>query len=195
MKNAVGALALALCVSTVSGAALAEERGSWTLLPAEEAGEVHLTVMQRQARGMSHSGSHWPVSAFQGLDLATRERHDVTFSIVRDAGRFDCEGYLADGEGAGVFRFTPDPDFAAAMRGEGFSGIDEDEQFTMALHDVSLEFARQMKSENLAGLDTDNLVAFRIFGVSPEYISALQARGLKDLTAEKLIALRIHGID
>ena len=193
MKKIIAALAPVLCVWTMSTAFAAEE-GSWTLMPAEEAGKVHLTVIQRHERGMSHSGSEWPVSALQGLDLTTRARHDVTFTIARDAGRFDCEGYLTDGEGAGVFRFTPDPSFVGAMRDLGFGGIDEDEQFAMALHDVSLDFARQMQSENLTEMDSDKLIAFRIFDVSQEFIREMRREGLTATDADELVAFRIHGV-
>src|SRR5262245_38467872 len=160
MSKIVRILLPVLCVLTMSTAVLGQERtGSWTMLPADEAGKVHFTVVQRHERGTTHNGTDWPVSAFQGLDLATRARHDVTFTIARDAGRFDGEGYLEDGEGAGVLKFTPDPKFVRAMSDVGFGGIDDDEQFAMALHDVSLEFARQIKSENLRGMDSDKLIA------------------------------------
>jgi hypothetical protein len=194
MKTISVILACVLCVFTMSTAAFAAEEGSWTLLPADEAGKVHFTVLQRRARGTSQSGSDWPVSAFQGLDLATRARHDVAFALVSDAGRLDCEGYLADGEGVGTFRFTPDPSFVPAMRDLGFGGIDEDEQFAMALHDVSLEFARQMKGENLTEMDGDKLIAFRIFGVSQELIRDLRREGLTATNADELVAFRIHGV-
>ena len=160
MKKVSATFASVLLAWAMSPMAFAAEEGSWTLMPAEEAGKVHFTVLQRHERGTSHSGSDWPVAAFQGLDLATRARHDVMFALERDAGRFDCEGYLDEGKGAGVFRFTPDPTFVRAMSDLGFGGIDEDEQFAMALHDVSLDFARQMKGENLAEMDADKLIAF-----------------------------------
>src|SRR5688572_5169974 len=114
MRKITGFCALLFCAWTLS--ATAQERsGSWTMMPAEEAGQVRFAIFQRHERGTSHSESDWPVSAFEGLDLATRARHDVTFAIVRDAGRFDGEGYLEEREGAGVYRFTPDPGFARAM--------------------------------------------------------------------------------
>jgi hypothetical protein len=194
MKNIIGTLALVLSTWTMSTAAIAAEEGSWTLMRAEEPGKVHFSVIQRHLGGISRSGSDWPVDAFEGLDLATRARHDVVFTIARDAGRFDCEGYVAEGEGAGVSRFTPDPTFARAMRDLGFAGIDDDEQFAMALHDVSLEFARQMKGENLAGLETDKLIAFRIFNVSQQFIRELRAAGLAATDADGLVAFRVHGV-
>jgi hypothetical protein len=191
--NKISAILAFVLYASVSTAALAQQ-GSWTLMPTDEAGRMHFTVMQRRERGMSHSGSDWPVSAFEGLDLATRARHDVTFTITRDAGRFECEGYLANGEGAGTFTFTPDPAFVRSMSDLGFGGIDEDEQFAMALHDVSLDFARQMQRENLAEMDTDKLVAFRIFDVSQEFIREIRREGLTATDADELVAFRIHGV-
>ena len=194
MKKIIGILAAGLCAWTTSTVAFAAQEGSWTLMPADEAGMVHFTVIQRQQRGTSHSGSDWPVSAFQGLDLTTRARHDVMFAIARDAGRFDCEGYLANGEGAGTFRFTPDPAFARAMSDLGFGGINEDEQFGMAMHDVSLDFARQIKGENLEGMESDKLIAFRIFDVSQQFIREMRQAGLTATDADELVAFRVHGV-
>ena len=194
MRKIIGILALALCTLTIDAAAFAAEEGSWTLMPADEPGMVHFTVIQRRERGTSQSGSEWPVDAFRGLDLATEARHDVAFTITRDAGRFDCEGYLTDGRGAGTFTFTPDATFARTMGELGFGGIDDDEQLAMALHDVSLDFARQMQGENIAELDADKLVALRIFDVSQEFIRELRSAGLAATDADELVAFRIHGV-
>ena len=196
MRKIIAMLTPVLCVWTMSTAAFAQElTGSWTMMPADEPGMVHFTVLRRHERGGTmHSGSDWPVSAFEGLDLATSARHDVTFTVARDAGRLDCDGYLADGEGAGLFRFTPDPSFVRAMSDLGFGGIDEDEQFSMAVHNVSLDFARQINSEILTGMETDKLIAFRIFDVSPQFIRDLRQEGLTAREADTLVAYRIHGV-
>jgi hypothetical protein len=93
------------------------------------------------------------------VDLAARGKRDVQFTITRDAGRFDCEGYMNNGVGAGVFLFTADANYSKAMRDLGFGGIDDYKQFAMATVDVTAEFARQMKAEKLDGLDTDKLIA------------------------------------
>jgi hypothetical protein len=196
MRKIIEILTAVLCVWTMSAAASAQElTGSWTMMPAEEPGMVHFTVLRRhEGGGTLHSGRDWPVSAFRGLDLATRARHDVTFTVARDAGRLDCDGYLTDGEGAGLFRFTPDPGYVRAMSDLGFGGIDEEEQFSMAVHDVSLDFARQIDGENLTGMDTDKLIAFRIFAVSPQFIRDLRQEGLTARDADTLVAYRIHGV-
>ena len=44
----------------MSTAAFAAEEGSWTLMPAEEAGKVHFTVLQRHERGIRTAGPTGP---------------------------------------------------------------------------------------------------------------------------------------
>ena len=169
-------------------------RGNWSIAPAKQAGMVKFGVSHRGDDGQSDNESDWPVSALQGIDLTTSGKHDVRFTINREAGRIDAEGFVKDGEGAGIFGFTPDPNYVPAMAKLGFGGIDSHMQFAMAIHDVTTEFARIMKAENLSGLDTDKLIAFRIFDVSPQYIRELRAEGLPAREADTLIAFRVHEV-
>ncbi len=196
MKKVETLLAAAICAWMLNAAVFAagEFKGNWTLMPSKEAGKVQFGLFHRHDGGNSHSENDWPVSAFQGLDLATRARHDVKFTIARDAGRFDCDGYLTEGEGAGIFRFTHNAQFARAMSDLGFDGIDENKQFAMAVHDVTLEFARTMKAEKLSGFDTEKLIAFRIFDVNPQFIREMRAEGLAATDSDSLIAFRVHGV-
>lgn len=196
MKKVETLVALAICAWMLNTAVFAagELKGNWILMPSKEAGKVQLGLFHRHDGGNSHSENDWPMSALQGLDLSTRARHDVKFTIARDAGRFDCDGYLTEGEGAGVFRFTPDPQFARAMSDLGFDGIDENKQFAMAVHDVTLEFAKTMKAEKLSDFDTEKLIAFRIFDVNPQFIREMRAEGLAATDSDSLIAFRVHGV-
>jgi hypothetical protein len=171
-----------------------EFRGSWTLAPSAAAGKVQFGLIRRHGGGQSMSQSDWPVAAFAGLDLRTAGRRDTQFAITREAGRIDCEGYLANGTGAGTFRFTPDPKYVQAMRALGFTGIDENEQFAMMLHDVTSGFAREMKAENLSGLDTQELIALAIFDVTSTFIRELRAEGMPAQRADALVAFRVHGV-
>jgi hypothetical protein len=190
------AATLFLCLAFVQAAASAEDfRGTWTIARGELAGKVDFGVqVRRHGNHNMMSRDDWPLSEFQGLDITTQARHDVQFALVRDAGRIDCEGFVKDGEGAGTFRFTPNAKYQPAMSALGFGDFDEEKQFAMALHNVSLEFARQMKSENLIGLDTDKLIAFGIFNVTHEFIRDMRASGMPAREADKLIAFRVHGI-
>jgi hypothetical protein len=196
MKRSAALAAFSLCAWILAGAAFAADgaRGKWTLEPSTQAGHVQFGMFRRVDGGNMNHESDWPVSAFQGLDLATRARHDAKFTVVRDAGRFDCEGFLENGEGAGTFVFTPDAKFAPAMDALGFGDIDEGKQLAMAIHDVGVEYARQMKARKLRGLDTDKLVAFRIFGITQRFIDELRREGLDTDDADQLIAFRVHGV-
>src|SRR5881392_412303 len=148
--------ALVLSLLALAGPAAAEDfKGTWTIRPADDAGQVYFGLQHHMHGGTSSNESNWDLGEFLGLDVATRERHDVKFSIARDAGRFECDGFVKDGEGAGVFQFTPDADFAREMAQIGFPGVDAEKQFAMAEHDVSIAYAKEMKSRNLKHLDTD----------------------------------------
>jgi hypothetical protein len=167
--------------------------GSWAITKSDEPGKVEFALMEHRRDGSSNHQSSWPASAFQGVDFTKAGKQDVTFTIARDAGKIGCEGYLKDGEGAGVFHFEANPAYPREMESLGFP-IDDEKQFSMAVFDVSLEFARQMKSEHLSGLDADKLIAFRIFGVDKTFIESMRAEGVNVSEADKLVAFRIHGV-
>src|SRR5262245_6469398 len=164
LKTAVLGTVFSLLVLGMASAAFGAgpSRGTWTIQPSKQAGMVNFGLKYRDGDNHSQHDSDWPVKSLEGLDLSTPGRHDVTFTINREAGRIFGEGFLKDGEGAGTFRFEPDPKFVPAMSKLGFGDIDEYKQFAMTVFDVTTEFARAMKAENLEGTDTDKLIAFRI---------------------------------
>jgi hypothetical protein len=168
-------------------------KGTWTMRASEQPGKVYFGLSYTRKSGHSQHESDWDIASFIGLDRAP-SKHDVKFAVARDAGRFDCSGYLENAEGAGIFLFTPNPEFAKEMAALGFTGIDEDRQFAMAVHDVTVEFARMMKAEKLTRLDTDKLIAFRIFNVDSQFIREIRAAGLDAADSDKLVAFRVHGV-
>jgi len=169
------------------------QTGSWTIQPSDEQGKVRFALIQHSKNHSNHHESDWSPSSFEGLDLSIQGKREVKFTIRRDAGRFECEGYIANSEGAGVFHFFPDGKYADGMNAIGFS-VDPDKQFGMAVQDVSLDFAKEMKNLKLQNLDTDKLIAFRIFNVDSKFIQAIRAEGLNTNDSDKLIAFRIHGV-
>jgi len=167
--------------------------GSWAISKSDEPGKVQFALMEHRHDGTSNHQSDWPMSSFPGVNFSKPGRQDVQFTITRDAGKLECEGYLKDGEGAGVFHFQADPNYPREMESLGFP-VEEEKQYAMTIHDVSLAFAREMKDEHLGDLDTEKLIAFRIFGVDQAFIESLRAEGLKISDANKLVAFRIHGV-
>jgi hypothetical protein len=185
----------AVCVLTavVKDHAAEVRKGDWTISKSDEPGKIEFSLIEHHHGGLSNHQSDWPASSFQGVDFSKPGRQDVRFTITRDAGKIDCEGFLNDGEGAGIFHFEPNPNYPREMQSLGFS-VDEEKQFAMAVQDVSVEFARQMKNEHLTELDADKLISFRIFRVDSAFIEALRAEGLKISDSDKLVAFRIHGV-
>ena len=182
-----------LVFAVVKNRAADVRSGDWTVRKADDPGKVEFSLIEHHRGGNSNNESDWLVSSFPGVDFSKSGRQDVHFTITRDAGKIECEGFLNDGEGAGIFHFQPDPNYAGEMRKLDFS-VDEDKQYSMAVQDVSLEFARQMRNEHLSDLDADKLIAFRIFRVDSAFIEELRAAGLKISESDKLVAFRIHGV-
>jgi hypothetical protein len=171
--------------------------GDWTIRKSDTRDKVVFSLMEHRRNGSSSHESDWPASSFAGVDFSKPGRQDVHFTVGRDAGKIECEGFLDNGEGAGIFHFQPDPNYPKAMRALGFPIDDSDRsdmQYSMALFDISLEFTRQMKAENLTDLDAGKLIAFRIHGVDAAFIEGLRAAGLKISDSDKLVAFRIHGV-
>jgi len=181
----------------------AARSGDWTISKSDDPGKVDFSLIEHHHNGNSNHQSDWPVSSFQGVDISKPGHQDVHFTITRDAGKFDCEGFLNDGEGAGLFHFQPDANYPREMQALGFPVLheddhdddhDNDKQYAMAVMDVTLAFAKEMKHENLRDLDTDKLIAFRIFRVDSAFIAALRSEGLNISDSDKLVAFRIHGV-
>ncbi len=194
-RRTLAYLVFALCVVVfvVKNRAAEVHSGDWTLSKSDNPGKVEFSLIERHHGGQSSHQSDWAASLFLGVDFSKPGRQDVHFTITRDAGKIDCEGFLNNGEGAGLFHFQPDANYPREMSAIGFP-VDDEKQFSMAVMDVTLDFAKQMKDEHLSGLDTEKLIAFRIFGVNSEFIQAIRAEGLKTSDADKLVAFRIHGV-
>src|SRR5271169_12697 len=124
-REALTCYILVVCTLLVAWASHATEPfgGSWTIQRSEEPDKVEFTLIHLQNGHSSTHESKWSLSAFVGLDGSKPGKQEVKFTITRDAGRFDCEGYLNGGEGAGVFHFLADSKFTSEMKSLGFTGI------------------------------------------------------------------------
>jgi hypothetical protein len=195
LRRTLAFLVFAFCLlfAVVKNQAADVRSGDWTIRHSDEAGKVEFSLIEHHHGGNSNHESDWPTSLFAGVDFSKSGRQDVHFTISRDAGKIECEGFLNNGEGAGLFHFQRDPNYASQMHKLDFD-IDDDKQYSMAVQDVSLEFARQMRNEHLADLDADKLIAFRIFRVDSAFIEDIRAAGLNISDSDKLVAFRIHGV-
>ena len=167
--------------------------GEWAMHRSDTPGAVQFSLQSSRGAHQFHTTSDWLKSDFSGLDFSRPGTQDARFTLTRDAGRFNFEGVLRDGAGAGSFQFLPDARYVQEMAALGFGGVGGN-QMAFAVHDVSVSFARDMRNENLQGLDMDQLMAFRIHGVTRKFIEALKAAGLSERDSGNLVAFRIHGV-
>jgi len=134
--------------------------------------------------------------AWSALVKGDRVHLNMTRANSNWGGTIDFTGPFQSGEGVGRFSFTPNRSYAATLQSLGLSTashIDDEDLFSLAMHDVSIAFIRDMQSlgyrENL-----DQYVAFRIHGVTGEFSRAMKDLGVKGLSGDQLVAMRIHGV-
>jgi len=143
-----------------------------------------------------NTGFSMPVSDLSGLSLADArgDADDVSFTLPREAGTVTFEGRVRDGRGTGTFTFRPSAQYATRMAQLGFPGLDEKDQFTFAIHDVTTAYVTELRDLGYTSLNRDELVAFAIHGVKAEFIRDLNGLGYRDIPADTLVTLRIHGV-
>src|SRR5450631_2961565 len=130
IRRTLAYMVFASCVLlfVVNNRAAEVRGGDWTISKSEDAGKVEFSLIEHHHGGTSSHQSDWPASSFPGVDFSKPGRQDVHFTIARDAGKIECEGFLNNGEGAGLFHFQPDPNYAREMHALGFS-VDDEKQF------------------------------------------------------------------
>ncbi len=189
-RHHLSVLAILTAAATLLFAA--EPRGAWHIT--SERGVLQLDISKGNH---NHWGRSTTLSAFTGLTESQMSGAEkpVSFEMVRDAGTIHFTGTFSDGDGVGRFTFTPNRNYVATLRALGVQGdvSDDEDLFSLAMHDVSTAFIREMQSlgyhENL-----DQYVAFRIHGVSPEFVRDLRSLGYDKLSGDDLVAFRIHGV-
>lgn len=170
--------------------------------------KIQLSFERRTEKGgRNQHGSSFNYADLQGL---SREQAlsggAVKFSLVREAGTIDCEGsFTAGGNGAGTFRFTANPQFAAAMKTRGFDfeaasarGKNQDTEerlFAAAMLNVTTALADDLLSANFGKLDTEDLFKAAIFKVDSQFMREMKASGFPNMGMEDLVKARIFKID
>ena len=187
-----------IVVGALLGAAIlatGEETGrEWKMRHSSSPDRVHFTVE-------SYKGTeHWifnqdvPLSYFRGLSLDTLDHSgSAHFEYVRDAGRLLCKGAFSWSRGSGSFTFVPNPGFPAELAKLGYDAPNENQLFSLLMHDVSLEFARGVHDAGL-NASTNQLEELRIHGVTLDYIRETQRAGYRQFRAKDYVDIKIHGV-
>ena len=173
----------------------------------DEAGKIHLNFERRSDKGgRNQMGQSYDFAELQGLTRAqVLSGGPVNFSLVREAGRIDCEGTFENGKGSGTFRFTGNQSFVSAMKSRGFdfeenSMFDrgqqpEDRLFAAATLNVTTALADDLLSAGFGKLHADDLFKAAIFKIDSRFMREMKATGFPGLDMEDLVKARIFKID
>ena len=184
--------------------------GTWTAnvsKDGKDTSKINLNFERRSNNGHNQMGQSYDFSDLQGL---TREQAlrggPVNFSLVREAGRIDCEGSFQDGKGSGTFRFTGNAAFVSAMKSRGFD-FDEDlntndddhrgenKLFAATTLNVTTALADDLVAAGFTKLRTGDLFKAAIFKVDSKFAREMKASGFENLGMEELVKARIFKID
>lgn len=180
--------------------------GTWTASVSKDSSKINVNFERRHDKGGKHQmGQTYEFSDFQGL---TREQAQsdgpVSFSLVREAGRIDCEGSFQNGKGSGTFRFTGNAAFISAMKSRGFDFEQdsdnegrhkEDRLFAATTLNVTTALADDLASAGFGKLGVEDLFKAAIFKVDSTFAREMRASGFGDLRMEELVKARIFKID
>jgi hypothetical protein len=198
--------ALMVVVSTSSAVSQNVLTGEWTASIEAKSEKIHLNFEHRTEKyGRSSNGQSYHFSELQGL---TREQAlgggPVRFSLVREAGRIDCEGSFQNGKGSGTFRFTGDMGFVSAMKSRGFNfeessssdhGGSDNRLFAATTLNITTALADDLNSAGFGKLDVNDLFKAAIFKVDSRFKREMDASGFGSLGMEELVKARIFKVD
>src|SRR6266542_4526262 len=175
-------LAFIAVITKSNVTAQAVSSGYWTAsLVQEKSDKVNLNLERHtQKGGKSQMGQTYDFADLQGL---TREQAQsggpVKFSLVRQAGRIDCEGNFQNGKGSGTFRFTGNEAFVSAMKIRGFDFEEnsnanderhsENRLFAATTLNVTTTLADDLLSAGFGKLHVDDLFKAAIFKIDSKF--------------------------
>jgi hypothetical protein len=180
-----------------------EATGTWTASVSEKSDKLQLNLERRTANGhKNHMGQSFEFADLQGLSKEQALRGGpVKFSLVREAGRVDCEGTFQNGKGAGTFRFTGNPAFISAMKSRGYdfeanaNNSEEDRLFAATTLNVTTALADDLSQAGFGKLGVEDLFKAAIFKVDSKFANEMKASGFPNLGMEDLVKARIFKID
>ena len=179
--------------------------GTWTASVEKENNKINLSF----ERHLEKSGRHQTGQTFEFTDLQGLSREQavnggpVSFSLVREAGRIDCEGSFQNGKGSGTFRFTGNAAFVSGMKSRGFdfeedSNTEKDSRdrlFAAAVLNITTALADDLSSAGFGKLQTEDLFKAAIFKIDSKFMREMKDTGYENLGMEDLVKARIFKID
>jgi uncharacterized protein (UPF0335 family) len=173
--------------------------GEWVAQTStEKPGDLYFMLQRHTKDGDTNMSSRdIPLGEFQGLaaDALTSAKTNVSFSIAREAGTFQCEGYFNQGKGAGTWTLIPNPKFISAMRERGYTDLSEQNLISAAMNNITVKFSDDLKGAGYDHLTFEELRRAATHSLTPQYIREMRSLGYDNLSMEELVRARNHNID
>ncbi|HEY0427412.1 MAG TPA: hypothetical protein VGC76_06365 [Pyrinomonadaceae bacterium] len=189
-KNATGIRAQS-ALKTITGEWNAEFKS-------DKPNEIYFMFQRRNEKGgFNMTSDNLPISELQGLaaNALNSSKTNVSFSLVREAGTFVCEGFFSAGKGAGVWTLTPSQKFISEMRSRGYDNLSEEDLLSAAINNLTTKFADELKNAGYDRLTFEELRRARTHDVDAAYIREMKSADFENLEMEELIRARNHEID
>ncbi|HSK73368.1 MAG TPA: hypothetical protein VK892_16830, partial [Pyrinomonadaceae bacterium] len=138
----IGFLAFSISASSEKRSVKAQNEitGEWTAdFKSADFGKKHITFLRRSTRhGLRTEGISLSPNELQNLirQAASTAKTAVNFSIEREAGTFEIEGFVREGKGAGFWKLIPSQNFVSAMHARGYENLTDEDLFSAAIGNV-----------------------------------------------------------
>ena len=174
------------------------ERVDWTIAPEDDGGrdQIQFSISYRSGRSQSMWSNTTALSELGGVTAAqlAGDGTPIRFQIVREAGRFDCEGIARRGRGTGECAFTPDPAFAAALARHGIAAPSRSQSYSLALARVGIALIDELDRQRYQRPEIDDLVSAGVHRVDVDYVRGMANAGYRVGTVDGLVQMRIHRV-
>lgn len=135
-------------------------------------------------------------SSFNLSDLGELPRDKAgVFTVTREAGSMQFSGRFEGDQGMGRYKFTPNNDYAEAMKKEGIEIRHDKDVMTFFLVNVNKAYVKMLKDNGYTELRRNDVIPMAALKVDEAYIKAIKSSGIKEVTLRNLIPFKSLKID
>ena len=154
-------------------------------------GRYHINFKQdRTGRG------NWAMGrTFESGEIDIRTSgNSVTFELHREAGVIRGTGRGDREDAYGDFTFEPAAGYRQAMSRLGFNDMDVQDQFSLAIDDLTTAEASELREMVSDRLNTTQLIRMVHHGAGHSYVRTMTQLGFRNLDSDEYVRSRDHGV-
>ncbi len=193
-------VAVAVCFSSAYASSDARS-GVWTAELLND--QLEMTIFHgkhatadRNFGNQSIMGFEEPLANFAGISKAdlTSAGANVKFELRRAAGTIAFEGRVANGTGAGHYRFTPSDAFFREMESLGYSNFKDELLLVFAANDFSPQTIRDLKAMGYQPTQHE-VEEIALFRITPDFLREMGRVGYANLSLKDAVNFRVGRVD